>query len=199
MKILAFSDLHRDRRATRRIVEASVDADILVGAGDFANCGVGLADCIDILKQSHAPVILVPGNHESHSELADLCAESSHLFVLHGESLTLGGVTFFGLGGEIPSRNDAAWNQTLPEKIAAEVLASVDAFDILLTHTPPFGCADLQRDGSHEGSKAIAEALIARVPKLHLCGHIHFSWGADGIVGETFVKNLGPTVNWFDI
>lgn len=199
MKILAFSDLHRDRRATRRIVDASVDADVLVGAGDFANCGIGLADCIEILMQSRAPVILVPGNHEPHGGLVDLCADSSHLFVLHGESLTLSGVSFFGLGGEIPSRNDAAWNQTLPEKTAAEILLRAAAFDVLVTHTPPFGCADLQRDGSHEGSKAIAGVLSTRGPKLHLCGHIHFSWGVEGIVGETFVKNLGPKVNWFDV
>jgi len=63
-----------------------------------------------------------------------------------------------------------------------------DAFDILVTHTPPFGCANVQRDGSHEGSIAIADALLARAPRLHLCGHTHFSWGVEGVVGETFVK-----------
>lgn len=199
MRILAFSDLHRDRRAARSIVDASGRADILVGAGDFANCGVGLADCIEILALSRAPVVLVPGNHEPYGELVDLCADIPHIFVLHGGGVTLGGVRFFGLGGEIPSRNDAAWNQALPEETAAEILSRADAFDILVTHTPPFGCADLQRDGSHEGSKAIADALHMRLPLLHLCGHVHFSWGAEGIVGSTLVRNLGPAPNWFDI
>jgi Icc-related predicted phosphoesterase len=36
-------------------------------------------------------------------------------------------------------------------------------------------------------------------PKLLLCGHIHDGWGEEGTIGGTRVKNLGPTVNWFDV
>lgn len=198
MKILAFSDLHRDKRATEKIVEASEQADVLVGAGDFANRCEGLSDCIDILRRSKTPVVLVPGNHECHDELADMCRDSDNLHVLHGDLLTLDGVSFFGLGAEIPSRNDAAWNQTLPEETAKEILGNAAPYDILVTHTPPLGCGDLQRDGSHEGSEAIAEALLQRRPTLHLCGHIHYSWGVSGVLGDTYVRNLGPTVNWFE-
>lgn len=197
MKILAFSDLHRDKRATERIVDASAHADVLVGAGDFANYCEGLSDCIDILHRSKAPVVLVPGNHERHDDLADLCGRFTNMHVLHGDELTLNGVSFFGLGAEIPSRNDATWNQTLSEDAARKILLGAAPFDILITHTPPLGCGDVQRDGTHEGSQAIADALLERRPKLHLCGHIHYSWGASGVVGDTYVRNLGPTVNWF--
>lgn len=198
MKILAFSDLHRDKRATELIVEASADADVLVGAGDFATQCEGLADCIDILKRVKVPVVLVPGNHERHGDLVELCADNPNLHVLHGESLIIDDVTFFGLGGEIPSRNAASWNQTLPEDIARKHFERAGKFDILVTHTPPYGCADVQRDGAHEGSDAVASALCEIRPQLHLCGHIHYSWGEAGMVGETYVRNLGPTVNWFE-
>ncbi len=198
MKIIAFSDLHRDKRATEIILEASADADILVGAGDFATQGKGLGDCIEILRRATIPVILVPGNHESHRDLVALCEDSKNLHVLHGEGMTIAGTTFFGLGGEIPARNDARWNQTLPEESAQRIFEGAGDYDILVTHTPPFQCADLQRNGSHEGSLAIAEALRKTQPALHLCGHIHYSWGAFGNVGETYVRNLGPTVNWFE-
>lgn len=199
MNILAFSDLHRDKKATRAIVDASAQADILIGAGDFANCGVGLADCIEILKTSAAPVILVPGNHESHDELVASCAGAPDITVLHGTAISVRGVRFFGLGYEIPSRNEADWNQTLTEQAAGKLFGVAAPFDILVTHTPPYGCADLQRNGEREGSEAIADALHAHNPKLHLCGHIHYSWGAEGYVGETYVKNLGPTLNWFEV
>lgn len=62
----------------------------------------------------------------------------------------------------------------MPEKVAAEILACADVFDRLVTHTPPFGCAYVQHGGSHEGGIVIADALLARALKPHLCGHIHF-------------------------
>lgn len=36
MKILAFSDLHCDEEAANRIVTAALEADLVIGAGDFA-------------------------------------------------------------------------------------------------------------------------------------------------------------------
>jgi predicted phosphodiesterase len=61
MRILAFSDLHRNRDAARDIVVASQDADIVVGAGDFATQGVGLRDTVDLLRAVAVPTVLVAG------------------------------------------------------------------------------------------------------------------------------------------
>ncbi len=199
MKILAFSDLHRDVAATHKIIEAATEADIVVGAGDYATRCEGLIDCIELLGEVKAPVVLVPGNHDRLDELRSLCDAYKNFHILHGETANLFGKEFVGLGLEIPSRNDEAWNQTMPEADAARFLERCPENAVLVTHTPPMGCADMQRDGTHEGSQAIAEALITRRPALHLCGHIHNSWGASGMVGDTFVKNLGPSANWFEI
>ena len=198
MRILAFSDLHRDKCATLAIMAEAGAADVMVGAGDFATRGAGLADCIEILKRSPAPVVLTPGNHETHDDILRLCADCPHIHVLHGSGATIGGLRFFGLGYEIPSGNPERWNRALPEEAAAGGFDSAGPFDILVTHTPPFGCADIQRDGTREGSRSILAALEMHKPRFHFCGHIHHSWGAEGVVGETFVKNLGPTINWFD-
>ena len=51
MKILVFSDLHRDKVAARSLVERSGEADILIGAGDFAVMRHGVDDVIRILKE----------------------------------------------------------------------------------------------------------------------------------------------------
>ena len=36
MRLLAFSDLHRDRSAARRLTRMAAEADVVVAAGDFA-------------------------------------------------------------------------------------------------------------------------------------------------------------------
>ncbi|WP_028464657.1 metallophosphoesterase family protein [Nisaea denitrificans] len=199
MRILAFSDLHRSVSATRKVVEASSKADVFVAAGDFAIRGEGESDTIAFLKQCGKPVILVHGNHDRPAEVAALCADWVDGHYLHGGAVTLDGVTFTGLGGEIPHRNDAGWNVSESEERAAALLEQAGPATVLVTHAPPFGSADLQKDGSHHGCSAIAEFIRTSQPELCLCGHIHHSWGETDQIGRTRVQNLGPTVNWFDI
>ncbi|MDB5579143.1 MAG: hypothetical protein JWR80_4319, partial [Bradyrhizobium sp.] len=61
MRILAFSDLHRDAAQAEVIVNESRDADVVVGAGDFASRGLGHEDTLDILRRMTVPFVLVPG------------------------------------------------------------------------------------------------------------------------------------------
>ncbi|WP_323795921.1 metallophosphoesterase family protein [Nisaea sp.] len=199
MRILAFSDLHRSASATRKVVEASSEADVLVAAGDFAIRGEGESDTIALLKRCGKPVVLVHGNHDRPEELERLCTGWEGGHYLHGGAVILEGVTFTGLGGEIPHRNDAEWNVSESEERAAALLEQAGPATVLVTHAPPFGSADLQKDGSRHGSSAIADFIRTRQPELCLCGHIHHSWGETDQIGRTRVQNLGPTVNWFDI
>mgnify|MGYP000105800716 FL=1 len=203
MRILAFSDLHCDVAAAEAIVAAALGADVLVGCGDFATRGRGGAAVLEVLKLSPVPVLLVHGNHDDPQALRAFCAgwEQGHL--LHGGGVTLGGVRFFGLGGEVPCRNSEPWNASESEARAAELLQGFTWGQgeqaVLLTHTPPLGVADLQRDGSHEGSSAIRDAIAASQPQLCLCGHIHNAWGLTGRIGRTEVRNLGPGLNWITL
>ena len=199
MKILAFSDIHRDTEAARSIVAASTDADVLVGAGDFANRGQGAGEIIEILRTANRPTVLVSGNHDNSEELQHLCSGWPQGHFLNAQPVTLANITFFGLGGEIPQRNAAEWNEAISEEEASKALACCPSNAILVTHMPPFGHADLQRDGTHDGSKSIAAAIERKQPVLHFCGHIHSAWGMCGKIGTTPVHNLGPTVNWFEL
>ncbi len=199
MKILAFSDLHRNVEAADKIVAASADADILVGAGDFATRGHGAAEIIQILRAANTPTVLVSGNHDNSKELRKLCSDWSDGYLLSAQPVTLANITFFGLGGEIPQRNFAEWNEAVSEEDASKALANCPDNAVLITHMPPFGYADLQRDGSHDGSKSITAAIEKKQPILHFCGHIHSAWGMSGKIGTTSIHNLGPTVNWFEL
>lgn len=199
MRIVAFSDLHRDVEAALRIVEASKEADVVVGAGDFATFGEGASDTLRVLQAIEAPMVLVFGNHDRPGELRSLCKDFHGAQMLHGDTVRLGGVAFFGVGGEIPRRNAEPWSQAVSEEEARRLLQDCPKHAVLVTHTPPHGCADLQKDGTHEGSRAIHAAIEEKHPILGLCGHIHFSWGASGKIGHSPVHNLGPTINRFEI
>ena len=199
MKILAFSDLHRDVATAAEIVNASKDADVVVGAGDFATHLEGAEETISILSAIKAPTILVSGNHDQHDDLQALCSNWHSCHVLHGTSVAINGHAFFGLGCEVGKPSDLAWNQVISETEAEALLAPCPNGAILVTHTPPVGYCDLQRDGSHEGSKAVLDTIRTRAIRLHLCGHIHNAWGMSATIGQCNVYNLGPTVNWFEV
>jgi uncharacterized protein len=199
MRILAFSDLHRDLGAAQSIVAASGAADVVVGAGDFATMGRGATDTLDILRQLPVPLVIVAGNHDRLDELRQHCTDWHNCHLLHGETAVIAGVAFFGLGFEIAARSPNVWNSHLSEGDAARALSSMPADAVLVTHTPPHGTADLQRNGEHEGSPAIRDAIVRYQPRLNLCGHIHHAWGMQGTIGRCGVYNLGPTCTWFDL
>ncbi|MBD9544777.1 metallophosphoesterase [Ensifer sp. ENS04] len=199
MRILAFSDLHRDANAARVILEQSREADVVVGAGDFATRGVGLDDTISILRDLTVPAVFVAGNHECPEDLK-LAFHGNHgVHVLHGYDVLINGVRFFGLGGEIPCNEDFSWNHGISEEAAELFLRKCPPNAVLVTHSPPFGIADVQREGRHDGSRAVRNALVKSSPRLHFCGHVHHSWGRSGVISNCSVHNLGPTVNWFSL
>jgi Icc-related predicted phosphoesterase len=192
MRILAFSDLHRDARAARSIVRRSADFDVIVGAGDFGSTRKGLAPIIDILRTIDVPAIVVPGNAESDEELLEACAGWSGVSVLHGTGVELGGVSFFGLGAAVPVTPFGSWSFDLSEEQAAGLLEACPPGAVLVSHSPPHGAVDRDSMGRHLGSRAVAEAIARTGPRLVICGHIHAAWGGHGRLGDTLVVNAGP-------
>ncbi len=197
MKILAFSDLHHARRRAEALVDASAEADLVIGAGDFCNMREGLPEAMNLLSGIAAPMVVVPGNAESAKELEE--AAHAGTTVLHGSGFEVDGVRLFGLGYGVPPTPFGAWSCDLTETFAAEMLARCDAADILILHSPPKGVADLTSGGVSVGSTAIYEAIERIQPDLAVCGHIHDSWGKTGQIGRTKVVNLGPVPNWFEV
>lgn len=199
MKLLTFSDLHRDVDAAQTIVDASANADVVIGAGDFATRDLGMSDTIDVLLQCKAPLIIVHGNHDDPSELAQMCSNTRGVHYLHGQTLEIGGVVFFGFGGDTHADGAESINRSISETQATRGLSSCPDGAVLITHTPPFGAADLYKDGTHGGSTAVRDAVSQKQPQLAVCGHIHNAWGTEGVIGATKIRNLGPAPVWFDI
>ena len=197
MKILAFSDLHMARARAAALVEASLEAELVIAAGDFCNARQGLAEAMAMLEGLAIPMVAVPGNAESAEELR--AAALPGMTVLHGSGTQVGGLHLFGLGYGVPVTPFGDWSCDLTEEEAERMLAACDAADILVLHSPPRGVADVTSGGQSVGSTAIRHAIERLQPRLALCGHIHDSWGREGRIGATRVVNLGPTANWFEV
>jgi uncharacterized protein len=197
MKLLAFSDLHRNRDHAERLVKRSGAADVVVGAGDYATMRTGLESTIETLSAIAVPAVLVPGNAESDTELWQACASWTNAHVLHGQALQLEGARFFGLGGGVPP-TPFPWSFDLNEDEAAAKLESCPEGAVLVVHSPPKGYLD-EVHGRHLGSRSILEAIERKCPALVLCGHIHQCWGGEAVIGTTPVVNVGPEGRFFDI
>jgi Icc-related predicted phosphoesterase len=197
VKLLAFSDLHRDLDQAARLVEMAGGADAVIGAGDFASVHEGLEETIDALAAIEAPTVLVPGNNETDEALRAAAEGWQAATVLHGESVTVDGVEFFGLGAGIPV-TPWDWSFDLDDERASSMLAGCPSDAILVLHSPPRGHCDTNGGGDHFGSQALLTAIEAASPRLAVCGHIHESWGCRSRIGETPLRNLGPGGTWLE-
>jgi len=197
MKLLAFSDLHRDRDRAERLVDLAREADVVLGVGDYATMRMGLEGTIEVLSAIAAPAVLVPGNAESDTELWQACTVWPSAHVLHGQALQLNGVQFFGLGGGVPP-TPFPWSFDLSEDEAAAKLESCPEGAVLVVHSPPKGYVD-EAHGRHLGSRSVLEAIERKRPALVVCGHIHQCWGSEAAIGTTPVLNVGPEGRFFEV
>jgi uncharacterized protein len=188
VRILAFSDIHRDTRQAARLADRAREVDVVVGAGDFASVHRGLEELIDMLVVIETPTVLVPGNNETEDALREACRGWRAATVLHGEGSEIDGVPFFGLGAGVPT-TPWPWSFDLTEDEAAGMLAACPPGGVLVVHSPPHGHVDGDR---HLGSEAILRAIEDKQPRLVVCGHIHESAGEESLVGPSRVLNLGP-------
>lgn len=195
MKVLAFSDLHLDDHAADVLLEEAGEADLILGAGDFAVRRTGLAPFMARLAPLAGRAIYVPGNNESEAELRAATSAT----VLHGQVVERNGLRIAGIGAAIPPLPPGLpWDSfDLSEEQAEVMLGDIEGCDVLVSHSPPEGVADGHAQLGSLGSRAVRAAVDRLQPQLLICGHIHDSWGVEGTIGRTRVVNLGPGPNWF--
>jgi uncharacterized protein len=198
MRLLAFSDLHRDLDQAAKLAELSADADVVIGAGDFASMHEGLEEAIAALSSISKPTVLVPGNNETQDALEDAATAWPAATVLHGDSTEIEGEIFYGLGAGVPT-TPWDWSFDLDESEAGQALAGLPDEAVLVVHSPPKGHCDESGDGMHLGSSSILAAIERTSPKLVVCGHIHEAWGRTSTVGSTEICNLGPEGRFFEL
>ena len=189
MKLLVFSDIHSDARALERLM--AIDADYYICAGDLVNWGRHIDAMGEILKKRAGQVYLIPGNHETERQIADLCGRFG-LNDLHGGQIRVGDFHLVALGYSNPTPFD-----TPGEYSEEELEQKLHAFDglkpmIAVCHAPPYGTVlDRITNLRHAGSKSVRDFLQREQPRYFFRGHIHEAAGASDKLGETSAMNVG--------
>lgn len=192
MKLLLFSDLHCSVTAAHRMLELARGVDVAIGAGDFGQMRRRVGVCIDLLRDLPCPTVIVPGNNESLEELNAACVGWSRVHVLHGNGVTINGVDFFGIGGGVPITPFGSWSWDFSEEQATELLKDFPVGGVLVSHSPPKGCLDVDSNGDSRGSTAVLNVIRWKWPALVVCGHIHACGGRTERFHGTTVVNAGP-------
>ncbi len=201
MKILIFSDIHNSKDALEKIVRQK--ADLYIDAGDLVSFQKGLEKCGEILRPLHDRLWVLPGNHETHDDMLDLCQRYGFID-FHGQIRTLessAGPTYWaGLGYSniTPFKTPGEYS----EEEIAEALAGFEGHTplYLVIHVPPFGTKlDEFSPGKHAGSPALRK-WVERVQPVYLfCGHIHETAGLTDTIGKTKCVNVGKAGMLFEI
>ena len=189
MRVQLFSDIHGDLAALRAAI--SVEADLYICAGDLANWAKGLDACGEILGPLAEKLWILPGNHETEGQIADLC-ERFGFRNFHGRSFDRDGRAFAGLGYSSPTPFDTPGEYS--EEELAERLAHFEDLDslVLVCHSPPRETdLDEAGPGQHYGSHAVRQFVDRKQPDYLFCGHIHEAAGREAKLGRTVGRNLG--------
>jgi len=189
MKALIFSDIHNDRVALETLM--AIDADVYFAAGDLVSWARGLDKMGEVMKRRRERVRVLPGNHESASDIAGFC-ERFGFIDFHGATAEIGGVRFAGLGYSTVTPFDTPGEYSEDE--IAEHLEKFAAWkpQVLVCHSPPLGTPlDRIKAGLHAGSRAVREFIEKHQPDHFFCGHVHEAEGVVIQMGATRAMNVG--------
>ena len=168
-----------------------VEADLYFAAGDLVNWQRGLDRIGPILQKRADRMYVLPGNHETGEDIAQLCANFG-LHNFHQGTLEKDGYQIAGLGysGPTPFHTPGEYSEAeLAERLARFVgLKPL----ILICHCPPKNTPlDQVRDGVHAGSTAVREFIEKYQPGYFFCGHIHEAAGVETRLDQTYGRNVG--------
>jgi uncharacterized protein len=189
LKLLIFSDIHLDWKTLQHLLR--VEADFYIAAGDQGTWSRGLERCGQILATRAGKVHVLPGNHESAAQIAEMCARHG-LHDFHERHFQIGDWHIAGLGYSNPTPFDTPGEYSEPQ--LAERLQRFAELTplVLVCHAPPYGTAlDQIRPGLHAGSTAVRDFIEKYQPEHFFCGHIHEAEGVAIQIGKTRARNVG--------
>lgn len=200
MRLLCFSDLHRDEAAARRLAGLALGANpaALVSAGDLGVDGVQSPGLYAAFQHAGVPVLAVPGNHDGVEAYSAALREAGWRD-LYGRVLELDGWMMAGYGqlhlDPGFSGPDAGAQRDDPALTA--LLACLEVYPasrlVLVSHLPPWGTiSSRDRRFVDRGSAQLRRWVETRQPAAVICGHVHHSEPVVERIGETQVVNPGP-------
>ena len=186
MRLLAAADIHGVMRVYEWLVEVAAEhqVDLMILAGDLL-----AADWEDEQRKQAVQIISVLRNGASlcfylmgNDDNVALNYEDERIRPLHGRRLSFGALNFVGYEYTPPFVGTVFVRpETEIEKDLKSLEPLLESQSVLVTHAPAYRSLDRSYSGEHVGSPSLA-ALLGRKPVLaHIHGHVHDSFGRDGI------------------
>ncbi|MFH1400227.1 MAG: metallophosphoesterase [Nanoarchaeota archaeon] len=188
MHILAFADLHANKRHLEQIRQKALKADLVVCAGDISLMGSQQKAMVDALDGMGKIVLMIPGNHEHPPNLEKDCAGKKNIRYIHRKVYWHDKLHVIGWGDGGFARHDPEF-----EQYAVAMMKRIkDAPLITVFHGPPFKTTLDHIDGKHVGNKSYRAFIEKHQPHLTICGHIHETAKSTDRIGRTLIVNPGP-------
>ena len=194
-KITFISDTHNKHKhlTSKGMGNILGSGDILVHAGDCTSMGQK-HEINEFLKwfsnTEFEHKIFIAGNHDfGFEQKTDIDQEFKDLGVtyLFDNDVTIDGIKFYGSPWQ-PEFHNWAFNLPRGEELAAKWEKIPDDVDILITHGPAYGILDYAPIGGHVGCEELYRKIVEVKPKIHVCGHIHDSYGQKSMGGIEFLN-----------
>ncbi len=201
MKILTAGDIHGDTSQMEKLAKKAEkeNVDLVILTGDLTQ-NESTDNLIGPFAKKKKRVILIPGNHETVAT-ADFLAEMYNATNLHGYSIKIGNIGFFGCGGAIQQGHPLSLTEdeisTLLKK-GHDKVANMEK-KIMVTHVHPSESLIEKFSDFVSPSKAVKKAIDKFKPDFVLCGHVHEAEGIEEKIGETIVINAGRAGKIFEI
>jgi Icc-related predicted phosphoesterase len=191
VKIIAISDTHLNWDEVK-----VPDGDIFIHAGDWeASVNQHVRDFNTWLgKLPHRYKIVIAGNHDSIPAMNDKYVKETltNAIYLNNSGCTIEGLKFWG--SPMTPKFGNWWFMVDRNKIKKYWdMIPLDT-DVLITHGPPFSILDKPIDfftgfeGDSCGCLELRNKVNKIKPKVHIFGHIHFSYGTEIKDGTLFVN-----------
>ena len=192
LKIVIVADTHGQHSGLK-----VPDGDMLIHAGDVSKKGLQ-HEIIAFLKwfsaQPHKHKLFIAGNHDFFFENA-MPVEIAEIIPPNVTYLCDSGVQVEGIniwGSPIsPWFYDWAFNRHRGAEIHKHWALIPAKTDILITHGPAYGILDRTERGEHVGCEDLLIRLNEIKPRVHICGHIHESYG---IWVENGIEHINASV-----
>ncbi|HLC58333.1 MAG TPA: metallophosphoesterase [Candidatus Nanoarchaeia archaeon] len=191
MKLLAFTDIHLNKKALQSIKEKAIKEkpDFLVSSGDLSFFNQGLNEVLNFLDKLNIPTFLIPSNHDDPQDLDLLCKKSKNLINLHLKKHEYKNYLFFGYGNEGYSSTDEEF-----EPIIRKFKKEFDKTKklIFITHAPIYNTKLDKLSIGHKGNKTTRKFIEELQPQLTICGHFHQTFKKQDKIKNSLIVNPGP-------
>ena len=194
-KITFISDTHNKHNYLTSNAYNNIlgSGDVLVHAGDISSMGrkYEIQNFLSwFANTDFKHKIFIAGNHdfgfENGFEIKQEFIDKG-IHYLQDSEVTIDGIKFYGTPWQ-PEFHNWAFNLPRGEKLAEKWSKIPTDTDILITHGPAYGILDYVPYGGHVGCEELYKKVFEVKPKIHVCGHIHDSYGQKSIDGVEFLN-----------